>query len=74
LNLGVVGDPVKGRKEANSKTNRDTVWDWFVDEFYSRLDDTAGVLVIMTRWHVGGFLDRFLEWHRFLCCVLQTKS
>jgi predicted phage terminase large subunit-like protein len=64
LNLGVVDDPVKGRREANSKTNRDTVWDWFVDDFYSRLDDKAGMLIIMTRWHVDDLLGRFLERHK----------
>ena len=31
LNVGIVDDPVKDRQAANSKTTRDSTWDWFTD-------------------------------------------
>jgi hypothetical protein len=34
--LGVIDDPVKGRKEAASKPTRDATWNWFTDDFMTR--------------------------------------
>jgi predicted phage terminase large subunit-like protein len=61
LNLGVVDDPVKGSAEANSKLQRDKVWSWFADDYFNRFDKNAGLLIIMTRWHVDDVLGRMLE-------------
>jgi predicted phage terminase large subunit-like protein len=65
LDLGIVDDPIKGRTEANSKPVRDKVWHWFTDDFFTRFSDSAGLIMIMTRWHlddpVGRFLERFPE-------------
>src|ERR1700730_9946423 len=58
LNLGVIDDPVKGRLEANSKLTRDKTWIWFTDDFYPRFAANAGLLIIMTRWHVDDLLGR----------------
>jgi predicted phage terminase large subunit-like protein len=59
--LGVIDDPLKGRKEANSKTVREGVWDWLTDDFMSRFSDHAGLLMIMTRWHVDDPVGRILD-------------
>ena len=61
LNLGVVDDPIKGRAEASSKLIRDKTWNWLVDDFFSRFADHAGLLMIMTRWHVDDPMGRWLE-------------
>ena len=61
LNLGVVDDSIKGRQEASSKPVRDKTWNWFIDDFFSRFANDAGLLVIMTRWHVDDLLGRALE-------------
>jgi len=61
LHLGVIDDPVKGRAEASSKTTRDRVWNWFVDDWGARFNKDAGQLIIMTRWHVDDVLGRFIE-------------
>ena len=61
LNVGIVDDPVKDRQAANSKTTRDSTWDWFTDVYLPRFDQHAGLLVIMTRWHVDDLLGRMLE-------------
>jgi predicted phage terminase large subunit-like protein len=61
LNLGVVDDPVKGSAEANSKLQRDKVWGWLVDDFFNRFDKNAGLLTIMTCWHVDDVVGRMIE-------------
>jgi hypothetical protein len=65
LDVGIVDDPIKGRGEASSKPVRDKTWDWFMDDFFARFSDSAGLLIIMTRWHpddpVGRFVERFPE-------------
>ena len=65
LDLGIVDDPIKGRAEANSKPVRDKIWAWFTDDFFTRFSDSAGLLMIMTRWHlddpVGRLIERFPE-------------
>lgn len=58
LDLGVIDDPLKGRAQANSETIRDNVWEWFTDDFFTRFDDAAGLLIILTRWHVDDPVGR----------------
>jgi hypothetical protein len=65
LDIGIIDDPIKGRLEASSKLVLDKVWHWFTDDFFTRFSDSAGLLMIMTRWHlddpVGRFIERFPE-------------
>jgi predicted phage terminase large subunit-like protein len=61
LDIGIVDDPIKGRAEASSKAIRDKTWNWFTDDFFPRFSDSAGLLIIMTRWHVDDPVGRFLE-------------
>lgn len=61
LHLGIIDDPVKGRREANSKTTRDMTWSWLTDDFMSRFAKDAGLICVMTRWHVDDLLGRLIE-------------
>ena len=61
LDLGIVDDPLKGRKDANSLTKRNSVWDWFTDDFMTRFADDAGLLCILTRWHIDDPIGRLVE-------------
>jgi predicted phage terminase large subunit-like protein len=61
LDIGIVDDPIKGRVEASSKPVRDKTWDWFTDDFFTRFSDSAGLLMIMTRWHLDDPVGRFIE-------------
>jgi len=61
LDLGVIDDPIKGRKEANSLTVRDSVWDWFTDDFLTRFSEDAGLLCILTRWHIDDPIGRLIK-------------
>lgn len=59
--IGIIDDPVKDAKEANSKVFRDAVWDWYTTTFYTRLSPNSGVLLCMTRWHEDDLAGRLLE-------------
>ena len=61
LDLGFIDDPIKGRKEANSKTVRDATWAWLTDDFFTRFSDHASLLMTLTRWHLDDPAGRFLE-------------
>ena len=64
LDLGAVDDPLKGRAEANSPTVRQRAWNWFTDDLFTRFSDSAGLLIILTRWHVDDPLGRLQEMSR----------
>src|SRR5258708_36838822 len=61
LDLGVIDDPIKGRAEASSLTVRDKTWGWLTDDFMSRFSDKAGLLMILTRWHLNDPAGRLLS-------------
>ena len=61
LGLGLIDDPIKGRAEAQSKRTRDKVWNWLIDDFFTRFSEEAGMIFTMTRWHVDDPISRFLE-------------
>src|SRR6266478_732425 len=61
LDIGIVDDPIKGRAEASSKAHRDKTWSWFTDDFLTRFSDSAGLLLIMTRWHLDDPVGRLIE-------------
>lgn len=49
---GLIDDPVKSRAEAESETMREGVWDWYLNDFYTRrMNDEAGICITLTRWH-----------------------
>lgn len=61
LDVGIIDDPIKGREEAGSKAVRDKTWDWFTDDFFTRFSENAGMLAILTRWHIDDPIGRLRE-------------
>jgi predicted phage terminase large subunit-like protein len=59
--LGLIDDPFKDRKEADSKTIRQSVWDWFTSVFMTRAEKDARVCITQTRWHKDDLSGRILE-------------
>lgn len=59
--LGLIDDPFKDRKEADSENRRKDVWDWYRAVFYTRLMPNAGVVLMNTRWHELDLTGRILE-------------
>lgn len=44
--LGLIDDPVKGRKDADSELVRNETWDWYKADFFSRLKPGAAQIII----------------------------
>lgn len=66
--LAVIDDPVKSREDADSERGRERAWDWYVNDFLTRLKPGARQIVVMTRWHEDDLGGRILErerdrWH-----------
>jgi predicted phage terminase large subunit-like protein len=61
LDLGIIDDPIKNREEAESETIRDKTWDWLTDDFFTRFSEDAGLLAILTRWHIDDPIGRLIE-------------
>jgi|GEM_PF-165443 len=62
--LGVVDDPFKNRKEAESLTVRDSVWEWYTSTFRSRAEGDAAILIVATRWNADDLIGRLLKQSR----------
>jgi predicted phage terminase large subunit-like protein len=65
-NLGLIDDPVRSRQDADSELIRDRVWDWYINDFRTRLVPGAREVLIQTRWHEDDLAGRALnhdKWH-----------
>lgn len=60
MDYGIIDDPLKNRKEANSQTIRDAIWDWYTSTFRTRLAPGGGILLTVTRWHEDDLPGRLL--------------
>lgn len=60
-NILLIDDPIKNRQDANSKTIRDGIWDWYTSTAYTRLEKGGAIVIIMTRWHEDDLVGRLLE-------------
>lgn len=56
-----IDDPFKNRKEADSPTIRNNVWNWYASTAYTRLSPGGGILVTVTRWHEDDLVGRLLD-------------
>ena len=60
-NLLLIDDPIKSRQEADSPTVRDALYSWFTDDAYTRLENDAAIILVLTRWHEDDLAGRILE-------------
>ncbi len=61
FSLGIIDDPYKSEKEAQSDTVRTTVEGFYDSTFYTRQAPEAAIIVIMTRWHESDLVDFLLR-------------
>lgn len=62
--LLAVDDPIKDRKEADSQTIRDMLWQWWTQVLSSRaMVDDVRRLLIQTRWHEDDLIGRITDPH-----------
>ena len=59
--LIVADDLIKGRAQAESKTIRDTAWDYLRDDLMSRLEPGASMIIPQARWHQDDIIGRLKE-------------
>lgn len=59
--LLLIDDPIKNRKEADSETYRNMVWDEWQNTLLTRLQPGGAVILIMTRWHEDDLAGRLLN-------------
>jgi hypothetical protein len=57
----LVDDPVKNRAAAESKAERDSLWEGWESNIVSRLEPGGSVMVIMARWHEDDFGGRLIK-------------
>jgi predicted phage terminase large subunit-like protein len=59
--LGLIDDPIKSREEADSDRTRQKHWDWYLNDFETRLMPNSAQIVIQTRWHEDDLSGRILQ-------------
>ena len=68
LDCLVIDDPIKERIEAESRTYRNRLVDWFNDSAYTRVEPGGSVIAIMARWHpkdlAGHLIDQGWQYLR----------
>lgn len=61
FHFGIIDDPIKDVKEAESQVVRDSIWDWYTGAFWTRQAPNARILLTLTRWHEDDLAGRLLE-------------
>lgn len=61
FSLGIIDDPYKNEKEAQSETMRTTVEGFYDSTFYTRQAPDAAIIIIMTRWHEEDLVSYLLR-------------
>ena len=59
--LLIIDDPIRNRKDANSKTYRDNLWNEWRSTLSTRLQAGGSVILILTRWHEDDLAGRILK-------------
>lgn len=59
--IGIVDDPHKDRRDADSLRMRNHVWEWWSSVFLSRLRPGVPVVLVLTRWHEDDLAGRVLR-------------
>lgn len=59
--LGLIDDPIRSRQDADSELIRDRIWDWYINDFKTRLVPDARKVLIQTRWHEDDLAGRALN-------------
>jgi len=57
----IIDDPFGKREDADSAITRQRIWDWYVNDVYSRLSTDAWIVLTHTRWHRDDLAGRLLR-------------
>lgn len=66
FHMAILDDLVKGREAAASQYQRDTTWEWYQTEFFTRRapDTHTSIVAVGTRWHDDDIMGRLLNQNR----------
>lgn len=59
--LGIIDDPIRTRQDADSELIRNRIWEWYINDFTTRLVPGARKVLIQTRWHEDDLAGRALQ-------------
>ncbi len=59
--LGIIDDPFGSREDAESKRIRDRVWEWYLNDFSSRLRPGAKRVIMHQRFHEDDLAGRVVK-------------
>ncbi len=59
--LIIIDDPIRSQADAESRRQRDHIWEWYKSDVTTRLKPGGKVVVIMTRWHPEDLGGQLLE-------------
>jgi len=59
--IGLIDDPIRSRQDADSELIRDRIWEWYINDFRTRLVPGARQILIQTRWHEDDLAGRALQ-------------
>jgi hypothetical protein len=78
VDIGIIDDPIKDRAEAMSVTVRETLYNWYVDVFCTRLHNDSQQLLIQTRWDENDLAGRILkietDWEVIVLPAIRTND
>lgn len=60
IDFAYLDDVVKSREQADSEAYRERTWEWYMDDFVTRLQENAPILAVNTRWHEDDLFGRIL--------------
>ena len=63
-NCLIIDDYVKGHEEAESKTQREKLWNWWQSVASSRLHPNSVVIIIATRWNDDDLMGKLIKQHK----------
>jgi len=58
--MGIIDDPFGTRADAESRTIRESTWNWYTADFLNRLSKDAPVLILHTRWNIDDLAGRLI--------------
>lgn len=58
--LVIIDDPIKSHADAESRRQRDQLWDWYRTSLITRLKPHGRLVLVMTRWHEDDLAGRLL--------------
>lgn len=59
-NLIIIDDPIRNAADADSRTMRDALWEWYQGTIRTRLEPGGSIVVTATRWSDDDLIGRLL--------------